>query len=266
MQKIKILKSILRYSLQYDLAYFTNGWSNIISVIFFMLINIIFIDIVFQNINSFAGYSRDELLLFNLLSQFWAFILMNIFLKNFHQLSHSVNSGELDLILTKPIDSLFFVCFRNLNIINMLRDLIPSLILITVVIKWDDLNVTLINLVIGLIIALLGIACSVALNLLATLPVFWLGYNQAFMDLSLTLEDSSAHSNLVYEALGDFFKIIFTVIFPSAISTAIATSVILDKSNPYTMLFISIIVTTFFIFLSKLLWGKALKVYNSASS
>lgn len=249
-----------------ELAYVANNWGNILSVIFFMISNVVFIDVIFYNVKTIAGYERDEILLFNLASQFWFFIIYSIFWKNFEILSTSVNSGEFDLVLTRPIPSMFYASFKTFNILRVVRDAIPSLLILVLAINWANLNIIYENLLFGLITIFSGIAISALLNLIVTLPVFWLGNNQGIIDLAVTIEDSAGHSNFVYEAWNDFWKIVFTIFFPSAISSALSTSIILGKSPALEMTIISISVLIIFFLIAKLLWSLALKNYTSASS
>lgn len=265
-ERLRILKINIKNSFYEDIAYIASGWGNIVSVIFFMISNIVFIDVIFQNINTIAGYTRDEVLLFNLMSQLWFFFTYNIFIKNLEVLNISVNTGQLDLILTKPVPSLFYVVFRNINVLNTLRDGIPSFAILILAINWNSIQTSPELIIIGLLIAILGITCSVCINFIAALPVFWTGNNQGILDLLLLVEDNTGHSNFVYEIWGSKMRIILITIFPTAISTALSTSVILGKQSALQMLLISIIVTICFLILLNTLWKLALKSYSSASS
>src|SRR5690606_20559637 len=134
------------------------------------------------------------------------------------------------------------------------RDFIPSILIIVLAINWSNLSIIFENLIIGLMIMVLGLICSVCLHFIASLPVFWLGDNSGITDLMLEVEDSSGHSNFVYEVWSDFWKTIFTIILPTAISTGVATSVILGKSPRIEMLIISIFVAISMVILTNILW------------
>lgn len=266
MYYLKILKIIIKNSILEDLAYSTNNWGSILSVTVYIITNIFFINILFDNVKTIAGYTRDEILLFNLISQFWFFLIYGIFGYNIGLLIQSVNNGELDLLLTKPLPSLFYTIFKNLNFILLIRDFFPSALILILAINWNNLSFSLINLVIGTLISVIGISISIMIHIITTLPVFWLGSIQGFTDLIYTVEDGAGHSNLVFEAWNKFWQIFFTVIFPIGLSTAVAVSVMLGKSSASGMLLLSIIVFIIFGLLTKKLWNIAIKNYTSASS
>lgn len=266
MYRLNLLKAILKNSFEYDLAYIANGWGSILSAFFYIIANIVFIDVIFQNVTSLAGYTRDEVLLFNILSQVWAFFLLGIVFKNFEIFIQSVNTGELDLVLTKPVPELFYILFRNISIIGMLRDFLPSFLTLILVVNWDNLNILQSNLILGVLIMFVGLVCSLCFHFIATLPVFWLGDNAGITDLFIEVEDRSGHTNFVYEAWNSFWRIVFTVVLPTAISTAIATSVIIGKSPGVEMFIISFSVMVIFIVIVNILWKISLKNYTSASS
>lgn len=263
--RLNLLKAIIKNSFYQDTAHFVNNWGNILSVVAYMLTNILFIDIIYQNINTLAGYQRDEMLLFSLLSQIWFFILLGIFYKNFEILIQSVNNGQLYLILSKPIPSLFYTFFRNLNIFGITRDAMPSIIILWLAIDWSNIQIETFSLFIGIIILILGIACSILFNFLVCLPVFWIGESLSIIDLAFTIEDNAGHV-FPFEGWNDFWKVVFTAFLPAAIASGISTSVILGKLPALEMLAVSLIVTIIFLILVNVLWKLALKNYTSASS
>lgn len=266
MYRLKLLKAIIKNSFEHDMAYIANGWGNILSVIFYMLANIVFIDVIFQNVSSLAGYTRDEILLFNMLSQVWAFLLLGLLFSNLAAFIESVNNGELDLVLTKPVPSLLYIFLKEVSIVRILRDFIPSISILLIAIDWETIVILPSNLILGLLIMIAGLICSACFHFIAALPVFWLGDNSGITDLFIEVEDRSGHSNLVYEAWSDFWRVIFTIFIPTAISTAISTSVILGKSPGPEMLVIALMVMIVFILIVNILWRICLKNYTSASS
>ena len=253
MKNLKILKQIIITSIQVDTAYVFNNWASISSIIFYMIANVVFINILFMNVNEIAGYSKDAVLLFNFMSQFWFFVLVSICFKNVDLLIQGVKTGTFDLILMKPTSSLFLSMFSNLSILGTFREGIPSLIILLIAINWNNLEIDPLNFLIGFLIAILGIAISIIVNFIVALPVFRTGDSTHFIDIYSTIEEGSGHSNLIFEIWNDFFKFFFTFIIPTTISTAISTSVILGKSDPFEMLFYSI---TVFIIFSIVLFSK----------
>jgi len=266
MQNLKLITKIIKNSTELDLAYFWNNWLSLLSVVIYMATNILFIDIIFSKVNNIAGYSRDEILLISLTSQFWFFFTSMIFIKNIQNFIKDVNRGDFDLILSKPLPSLLYTMFRNINLLAVLREGVPSAFLIVVVIKWTNLNLEFSNIAFGILIMITGTFISGIINFIFSLPVFWLGQSQSIGDAFYQLEDLSGHSNFVLEAYPNILKIFFTFFLPTLVSSSISTSVLVGKSNAVEMLAASIFVFITFSMILKFLWNLGLKNYTSASS
>ena len=96
------------FTFQQETAYWANNWTSIFSSTFYMISTIIFIDVVYSNIQLLAGYTRDQMLLFLLVGQS-VYYLGWVIQGNLDELISSVNRGNLDLILAKPVPSLIVV-------------------------------------------------------------------------------------------------------------------------------------------------------------
>src|SRR3990167_9318864 len=102
-----ILKVGIVYTFQQETAYWTNNWANLLSPFFYTLSMVLFIDVIYANVDLVAGYTRNQMLLFLFNGQI-AFYTGWLFHKNLQELIVSVNKGSLDLLLVKPMPSLFY--------------------------------------------------------------------------------------------------------------------------------------------------------------
>lgn len=66
------------YTFQQETAYWTNNWANIISAGFFMISAIMFVDIIYTNVDTVASYTKDEMLFFTLVGEITFFISWNL--------------------------------------------------------------------------------------------------------------------------------------------------------------------------------------------
>lgn len=266
MGNLNLIKQFLTSSIKVETAYVQNNLLGIFSIVFFMISNVFLINIVFQNVNEIAGYSKDQILFFNLISQLWFFSLVGLNFKNVEMLIQGVRNGNFDYILTKPRSSLLLTFLSNISIVYTIRDSIPSILILVISINWSNLSIEPINLIVGLLISTIGIIISIIVNFIVALPVFWTANSENYIDLYLIIEDNSGHNNFVLEIWNNFFRLLFTFILPTAISSAVSTSVIFGRSNPIEMFFSATFVLILFGFLLVKLWGLALKNYSSASS
>ncbi len=93
------------FTFQKETVYFINNWASLLSTTFYTLSMLLFIHILYGNVKMIAGYTKNDMLLFFLIGQIAYYITANISFEVMDDLIISVNRGDLDLILTKPIPS-----------------------------------------------------------------------------------------------------------------------------------------------------------------
>lgn len=261
---LRILAANMVYTFQQDTAYWANNWGNIVSAGFFMLSAVLFVDIIYANVDTLATYTKDQMLFFTFVGEvsfFFSWILVN----NLMDLVRLVNKGDLDLILTKPVSSLFYITFRKVSLFSMIRDSIPSFSVIIFVINWQNLSFQTANIIIGAIILFLGIWASHCLHFLSALPVFWLGESDNILNF-MTHLDYQIGRNVPYEGYPPSLRLIFITFLPFLLAAAYSTSVMLGKTNLWYALLLSLIVAITLSFIRQKLWKLALLNYTSASS
>ncbi|EKD53606.1 MAG: hypothetical protein ACD_61C00007G0016 [uncultured bacterium] len=260
-----ILKTNIWFSFQNDIAYAGNNWAFLASTSFFTISMLIFLNILYSNIKEVAGYSRPEILLLFLMSQVNYYLIWAFSLRNWQNLIGDVNKGNLDMVLTKPLPSLFYLNTRNIGLLPLLREALPPTLMIILSINWVELNINLVNLLIGGVIMVLGLWVLNIFTLLATLPVFWLGESDGVLDLSLQL--SSGNGVLIpLEGYNKGVQILFSTAIPILLTTAFSTSAILNKTNPLLLLVSVIIIAGVATIIRDKMWKLAIKNYTSASS
>lgn len=261
--RLSLLKTNAINSYRVQTAYFFENWASLASTTFYVLTMLLFIKIVYSNVNSFAGYAENEMIFLILFGQlnFYTDWIWNT--NNILSLIESVRSGELDLILSKPIPSLFFVTFRDISLINRLKDGIPNLLLITILIDWGNINTTWDKVIVGLLIFLCGQIAWHCFRFLFALPVFFIGQSGQLFQISGTLGSTN---DIPFEGFTGKLRTVFISIIPALITAQMSVSVILGKSNQYVMLLVALSVTIFFLILKQIGWIISLKHYSSASS
>jgi len=262
--RLVILRASIVYTFQQETAYWSNNWANILSTTFYTISMILFVEVIYSNVNVVAGYDRNQMLLFLFVGQVSYYSSWMVY-SNLKELIVDVNKGNLDLLLVKPTPSLFYVTFKHIKVFSILRDSIPPMAAIALITDWGALNLGLVNVLTGTLIAFLGIITAHVIHFIATIPVFWLGESRAIQELSEHIE-YNVGKIIPLEGYGQNFQIFFSTLLPVLISTGFATSVMLEKSNPGLLLAWSLVVAIFALFVRNILWKKALKAYTSASS
>jgi ABC-2 type transport system permease protein len=263
-ERLAVLKVGVVYTFQQETAYWTNNWTSLLSTFFYTVSVILFVDVIYGNVDLVAGYSRNEMLLFVFNGQI-GFYTGWVLIKNLQELSANVNKGNLDLLLVRPIPSLFYVTFRKIKAYSLIRDSLPPMLALAIALNWPALNLNTFNVLAGIVIIFLGVTSAHVMHFLATIPVFWLGESSELIDLSFDSEHNIGKI-IPFEGYSHEFQFLFSVILPYAITAGFSTSVMLGKSDPLIMLIASFAIAIVFLVLRQIAWKKALRAYTSASS
>jgi ABC-2 type transport system permease protein len=261
-ERWEVLKIILRNSYQLDTAYFSQTFGDLLSTIGYCVTFLLFLQILFSNVPSIAGYDKNEMIFFTFIGQIVFYTMWATTFINNDNLIIDVNKGNLDLILTKPLPHLFYLSLRELKLIGMIRDGLPPLIMYALVIDWGKLGLEPFTLIIGIIVLLLGELAFHVFQFLLLLPVFWIGESSEFYGLIWSFYDI----NVPLEGVPKVLKTAFITVIPILTTTAVSVSVILGRSKPIPTLILISIVAAFFIVIKNAAWKFALRHYSSASS
>jgi ABC-2 type transport system permease protein len=260
-ERRKLLKIAIKTSYQQDTAYMGERWGNLISTIVYTVTYLLFIQVLYSNTKIIASYSKNDMLFFAFLGQISFYVMWTVSFENVSDLINDVYRGTLDFVLVRPMPGLFYVSLRKLSVLTALRDGIP-IVFVMFLINWQALSVTFTSVAIGIVIIILGQIIINAFLFLFALPSFWAGISRELLGLGFEFIDQK----IPFEGLPASFKVIFTTIVPTYFTAAVAASVMLQKSNPYVMLVLAVVMAIIGMWLKVQLWNVALRNYTSASS
>lgn len=264
--KIKLALRLLRAStvntFQSETAYFGNNWGNLVSTVFYTIVQILFINVLYSRVTTFAGYDKNEMFFLLFVSQLgfyfhWAF--GNI---NHKLLIEDVRRGTLDFLLILPVPALWYATFRKIPLLSILRDGVPNLIILGLLIDWAILPLTITSVIFAIIVFFLGQIAWEGFAFLLLLPVFWQGDSKQIYSLNYTLRDSE---NVPWEGYRPVFQFGLSVLIPTLLLAMIPVSVALGKSDGLLMFGFTFVIAFIFLSLKRRLWRSALQNYTSAS-
>lgn len=262
--RIKILLINLKASVKMDTAYFWNNIGNLASTSFYIITYIFFIEVIFYNVNEFAGFNRNEVLFLSFVGQAF-FYALNMAYKNSSSLSEYINSGQLDVFLTKPYPSLFYLSFLRIPIVSLLRDGLPNLFII-VLIDWPELGVELPHLILGLFTIISALVVADSIFFLFSFLAFFSEAKDPFTGTGLIIltEPHRIPFN-AYEKIFDKSKFLY-ILVPVLIGATIPTSIMLGRVDGVFWFTVSVALAVLFMFLKVIFWRFCIKRYTSASS
>lgn len=262
--RLLLIRASIVNTFHQDTAYPAENWSNLLSTFFYTLTFFAFINILYSDVELIAGYTRDQMLFFFLIGQIAFYLQWPSYYGNLLTISKLINNGNLDLILTKPVPSAFYVSTRKISLLQLFRDGTIPIVLLTLSINWSNINVTGLNFICGIIMLVIGFIISYCIFFISVMTSFWLGRDQHLLGISQSLHDCTV--TIPYEGLDNKLRFLLGGIVPLLFEVGIPTSIFLGKSDPGTMVLLGFAVMCIFLILKVYLWTKGLMVYNSASS
>jgi ABC-2 type transport system permease protein len=260
--RLRLLWINLVNTWQTETAYFGDGWGNMLSTLAYTLTYLVFINVVFANVHTLAGYTRDQMLFLLFINQINFYLIYTWSYTNMIRLVQDVNRGAFDLLLIKPLPALFYSTTKQLSFLSTLRDGLPTLIIFGLAVHWSQVAVTPLNLAAGIIIMAAGQLALNAFFFFLAAPVFWFGQAADVMNLGYPFTSV----DLPYEGVAPGIRSALLTLVPCLIQTALAASVMLGKTPALLGLTIAIAVAIGLTYAKIGLWRLALRNYTSASS
>lgn len=244
--------------------YLENRWNtfgNIINSTIVLLLMVFFVEIYFSFTKDIFGWSKHQVILLTgatrcLISLFYFFVFRGI-----TWLPRYVQSGTLDLFLTKPIPSQFYISFRYIRVYEIISFL-SGLILVLYSLGHIQQAINPFNLLLLVVSLLLGAVILYGIYFsLATLSI-WMGRFAALNDFFYIIREPLS---VPTDFLGKNVSTILTFIIPLGLVVTVPVKLFFSKLPPYFIILEVLVAFVAFSF-SVWFWNFALKNYTSASS
>lgn len=225
-----------------------------------LIMSLLFLFLIRENVQSFAGYTSDELVVFFLTYQILDLISQVVY-RGVYIFGNLVRSGELDFMLSKPINPLFRALIGKPDI-NDFIFLFPNLLIAGYIISILDLNITLWSAIWYLILLINAFLIVTALHIL----VLVVGILTTEVDGIIWIYRDLSH-------LGSFpvsiymqpLKFALFFLIPIGMMTTIPTEIFLGIEPSYSLFWVFLVGIGSLI-VSLKTWNWALKQYSSTGS
>ncbi len=244
-------------TLAYRASFVVEVLVNSVWLVFFLFI----IEVLFRHTESVAGWGKGEMVIMMGMWSLWDEIMQMFVGKGMRALSLSIDRGDFDLVLVKPVDAMFLSTFS-------LFDLARAV--------YAVFDIAIIGYGVSLLpqaVAWSGILGGMAMLVVAVV----LGYSLWVM--TVTLSFHFIHIDNIHELFHSLMMLgrnpieifgfkarpfLFTII-PLALIANVPSRVLFDMFAWWHVT-ISITTTLFFLIGARLLWNWTIKTYASASS
>ena len=257
---IRYYGSWARIQLIQFLEYRANAFSASLATYGYTFMTLLFFDVIFNNINSIAGWNHNEILLLFGMGQLIYYTYRTFFGATWRFISQIISKGKLDAFLLRPINSLFSIITSRLSLVEIL----PSwaLAIGIVVVAWNRLELgwgwyqfaTLTDL-------FLGVALFTAPFLAISLASFWWTDTQTLTDIYYSIIELQQYPAEIFPRAA---RPIFMTLIPITLTAYTPTYFLIRRFSP-VLLTAQILVLIFFMIIINFLWKRGLERYSSVS-
>jgi len=256
----RILAAFWRLNVVEELQYRANFVASVLGTVFSMATALLTLALFFHHTTALGGWDYWEIVV--LLGVFNALtgVIEAVLRPGIGQLAGEVRSGELDLVLVKPVDAQGFVSFRRLDIWRF-SDVVLGLALAGYALFRLGRTPSLAQLAaFGLSLAAAAVVVYAIWVVLMSLA-FWF----------VSVENIAVLFDAVYEgarypvaAYPGALRFLFVYLIPIAWTTTIPASALTGRLRPEIGLAAAVVAALAFV-LARVLWRAALRRYSGAS-
>ena len=261
MRFLKIYGIFLKQYIKRLMEYRVDFLIGMFAFIFTQAAGLLFLYIIFQNINALAGFSIDEILLMYAISLLPRGIDHLLF-DNLWLLPRTVRQGSMDRYLLRPINTLYQFIIERFQP-DAFGEIFLGIALLIVTLGRLDFAITFYNITGLLSIVFVGTFIYTGLKLLTSSTSFWLKNSYPLMQITYNISDYTKYPILIYPK---FIRLLMTFIIPFALISYYPALYLLGQIEYLTVMGYLVTVTGVLVFLGLFVWKKGLKHYESAGS
>lgn len=242
--------------LEFRANFFAKIFQNAIWIFFFLLILLV----VYRNTDSVAGWSRGDSFVLAA-TIFMMTSIGNMVFMSIMEIPQHVRQGTLDFIVTKPIDSQFWVSARKFNF-DKIGTFLAGLAMLFIGLSSTKATPTLPDVMAYIILTGASLAIYYSVSLILMTTGIWLVRVDNLWVLTETMTDVSRFPVDIY---GAGIKQVLTFVLPMAFIATIPASQLV-KGAEWQMVGLGLVWAFAFFALSRWFWRFAMSHYTSASS
>lgn len=234
-------------------------WSLV--VLGWFIFNIVFYHLLFNHIDTIAGWSKGQMFVLQGFYFLIEFMLWGIFYANLDQLPWKINRGEIDFTLTKPANTQFLLSLPSINT-NQVTNLVLGITTIIYGLNLAGFNPSLPEILSALLVLIIsGIFIYSAYFITVCLAFF----TDRLYNIVYFFPSFRDFSKIPSPAYTGWIKVAFTYIIPIVLATTLPSQILFGQPD-YSLIFILLFISLGSLFLSSKFFNFALKHYSSASS
>lgn len=258
---LKIYYLFFKYSLALLASHRFNFIMSAVSNVLWTLGQVISLQFIFERVQEFNGWSISDMLFLLGFGQLYVYTMFIFYQSNHDMIESYIITGDLDRMLTKPINLKFFLSFEGISVLQIIPCFVTVVPLLAIGFSGLQ-SLSPFDVVFAFIVFIIGAVILFFFSLTLSGINFFTDSAQSLRDTFANLTDSSRIPLTFFPTVIQFT---FSFVIPLGFVTFYPTSILKNEQNALSVIIAELIVLAIFILLSKLVWGAGLKRYSGAA-
>lgn len=260
---IRLYGKLLKFSAMTMMTYRISFFVELAVEFGYQIAFILFFYIIYQKVKTVAGWSYWEVILLNGINIiFTESLLATIYVFNLWRLPRRIVTGDLDVVLTKPISSLFEASlFRPY--LSSIVSTIPGFYLIVLSLNRLGIHFSLSRAVMAIVMLLFAWVIAYCFSVILSCVAFYFANAHGLTRLSNDV--IFTYSDLPHTVYRGFLRVLFFAFIPVVFMSSLPAEALVKGINVNYLLMCAGL-AVIFLFITKLVWNVSIKKYSSASS
>jgi len=257
---LRIYKAIIKINSAHILAYRANFINNLFSSFIWGVFNIVWIGLLTNKATQVFGWRREELVMIAVGYVLLTGVYYSIFSHSFEIFSRTIDRGELDSLLLKPLDSQFQVSMMHISYSSLIRTILGTGFLIWWIVS-HNYSIGLFQIVSYILLIGIGVCMMYAVWFLFLTLLIWYPNLGNMVEFLYTINGFARYPTEMLKKSGSVLLLIF---IPVSLIVSTPVKALLQK-NAGGDVFLLVGISIVLVGLSRMFWKFALKHYTSAS-
>ncbi len=266
MDSVRILLRLLGSRVRSQLAYPTSFALDALGQAIAQANELAVILIVFAQVDSLGGFSREEVLLIYGLAGI-SFGLADLAVGQLDELPRWIRTGELDVLLARPLGVLSQLVTSDLQLRRLGRAAVGVLVLAAVLV-YGQVEPTPVNVLLVLVTPLVGATITASIWVMTCSISFWVVEGRELAN-AFTY-GSQITTSYPITVFGPWLRRLFCYAVPSAFVAYFPTLALLDRPDPlglpHALRYAAPLVAVVAVLVAALVWRTAVRRYQGAGS
>ncbi|WP_274363048.1 ABC transporter permease [Paenibacillus thermotolerans] len=256
-----IFLDYLKTYIKTRLAYRSNFWVEVFSDLLFLVMNLLFIVVIFEHTDNLGGWTRDQIIfIYGFFMIPWS--VFSAFFNLWGFTERYIVKGEMDRVLTRPVHNLAQLMLENMDPSALISGLIGFAIMAY---SWPHLDVSLSwwDPLVFVVLVAGSVAIYGGIYIALTSLSFYTDAPTGILPLMWNIQSYGRYPINIYNKLLQF---VLKWILPFAFVGFYPAAYFLEAGSVHRTALLTPVVGAVFLAIGLLLWNHGVKRYRGAGS